>query len=188
MTFDFRYPQITGATEREQLAQMRSYMIQLVDQLRWALNSTESPQGSYVVVREKNNSGSTGAMSADVMHDDSVQAHFNEIKPLIIKSAEIIEAYYEAINMRLESMYVAQSDFGAFAEKASQDIEATSTSTTQQFQNMQVVITDLGNKAGSLEKDLLDISEEFNYTQRDVVDIQSNIQTIEFLDYCLLTV
>ena len=179
MTFDFRYPQITGATEREQLAQMRSYMIQLVDQLRWALNNTESPQGSYVVVREKNNSGSTGAMSLDVMDDDSVQAHFNEIKPLIIKSAEIVNAYYEVINRRLEGLYVAQSDFGTFAEKTSQDIEATSTSTTQQFQNIQVIISELGGNVGSLEGDLLNISEEFSYTQRDIADINSNIEAID---------
>lgn len=179
MTFDFRYPQITGSTEREQLAQMRSYMIQLVDQLRWALNSTESPQGSYVIVREKNNSGSTGAMSLDVMDDDSVQAHFNEIKPLIIKSAEIVEAYYAEISRRLEGLYVAQSDFGTFVEQTSQDIEATSTSTTQQFQNIQVIISELGGNVGSLEGDLLNISEEFSYTQRDIADINSNIEAID---------
>lgn len=179
MTFDFRYPQITGSTEREQLAQMRSYMIQLVDQLRWALNNTESPQGSYVIVREKNNSGSTGAMSLDVMDDDSVQAHFNEIKPLIIKSAEIVEAYYAEISRRLEGLYVAQSDFGTFVEQTSQDIEATSTSTTQQFQNIQVIISELGGNVGSLEGDLLNISEEFSYTQRDIADINSNIEAID---------
>jgi archaellum component FlaC len=145
------------------------------------LNSTDSAQGNYVIVREKSNSGNSGAaaMSLDVMDDDSVQAHFNEIKPLIIKSAEIIEAYYEAINMRLESIYVAQSDFGSFAEKTSQDIEATSTSTTQQFENMQVVITEMDGEIGSLESDLLNISEEFSYTQRDIVEINSNIQTID---------
>ena len=181
MAFDFRYPTTTGATEQEQLAQMRSYIIQLVDELRWALNSVDTQQVNYVVVQEKNNIVNSGAaaMSVDVMHEDSVQAHFNEIKPLIIKSAEIIEAYYEEINTRLESLYVAQSDFGTFAEKTSQDIEATSESTTQQFNNMQVVITEIGSEVGSLENALLNISEEFSYTQRDIVEINSNIQTID---------
>ena len=178
MTFDFRYPQLTGATEREQLQQLKTYIHQLVDQLKWALNSTEPAQSSYVIVREKVNSGGGGGISTIGLDDDSTQARFNELKPLIIKSAEIIEAYYEAINRRLEGLYVAQSDFGVFAEKTSQQIEETSTNTTQQFQNIQVVVTDIGDNVGSLADEILNISEEFNYTQRDVVDIQSNIQTI----------
>lgn len=178
MTFDFRYPQLTGATEREQLQQLKTYIHQLVDQLKWALNSTEPSQSSYVIVREKVNSGGGGGISTIGLDDDSTQARFNELKPLIIKSAEIIEAYYEAINRRLEGLYVAQSDFGVFAEKTSQEIEETSTNTTQQFQNIQVVVTDIGDNVGSLADEILNISEEFSYTQRDVVDIQSNIQTI----------
>lgn len=42
MTFNFRYPQITGATEKERLSQMQSYIHQLVDELNWALNSGET--------------------------------------------------------------------------------------------------------------------------------------------------
>lgn len=52
MTFDFRYPQITGATEKERSAQMQSYLHQLVDQLKWALNSTETAQNNNVVVQK----------------------------------------------------------------------------------------------------------------------------------------
>ena len=36
MSINFRYPSITGASEKEQLAQMRSYLHQLVDQLNYA--------------------------------------------------------------------------------------------------------------------------------------------------------
>lgn len=38
---NIRYPNITGKTEAEQLAQMKSYLIQLVDQLNWALSVLE---------------------------------------------------------------------------------------------------------------------------------------------------
>ena len=154
-SFDFRYPTITGATEKEQLAHMKTYIHQLVDQLKWALNSADLSQGNYVVVQQKtinNGSNHASAMSLNVMDEESVQAHFNEIKPLIIKSDEIIEAYYSAINTRLESLYVAQSDFGAVAEKTSQDIEATSTSTTQQFENMQAIATDVETLDASISQ------------------------------------
>ena len=177
MTFDFRYPQITGATEKEQLVQMRSYMHQLVDQLKWALNSVETPQSNYVVVQQKVNSNS-GGTSTIGLDDDSTQARFNELKPLIIKSAEIVNAYYEEINKRLESLYVAQSDFGAFVEQNSQEIEATATDITQRFENVQVIISDIDSNVGSLSETLVNISEEVSYTQRDIGTINSNIEAI----------
>lgn len=77
MTFNFRYPQITGATEKEQLSQVRSYMHQLVDELNWALNSIESPQSNYVVVQQKVNSsgginlGQNGEAVADFVVEQS---------------------------------------------------------------------------------------------------------------------
>ena len=37
MTPKIRYPNITGKTSQEQLAQMKSYLHQLADQLNWAL-------------------------------------------------------------------------------------------------------------------------------------------------------
>lgn len=38
---NIRYPNITGKTEAEQIAQMKSWLIQLVDQLNWALSVLE---------------------------------------------------------------------------------------------------------------------------------------------------
>lgn len=35
---ELRYPSITGSSEKEQLAQMRSYLHQLVDQLNYAFS------------------------------------------------------------------------------------------------------------------------------------------------------
>lgn len=181
MTFDFRYPQLTGATEKEQLQQLKTYMHQLVDELKWALNSVGSPQNNVVVIQQKQSNANSGisTIGMDELDDDSVQAHFNEIKPLIIKSADIVNAYYEAINKRLESLYVAQSEFGTFVQKATQDIKATSTDITQQFENIQTVITEIGGNLGTLEEDLLDISEEFGYTQQNIHNINSNIETID---------
>ena len=182
---NLRLPNMKGKTEREQLKEMQSYMYQLVEQLQFALNTIESSQNtstevkSQMPVRIIQSTPMASTMSLDRSRGLSEeQATFQAIKPLIIKSADIINAYYEEINTRLESLYVAQSDFGAFAEKTSQDIEATSTDTTQKFNNIQVIITGLDSKAGSLESNLLDISEEFSYTQRDIININSNIETI----------
>ena len=67
MTFDFRYPQLTGATEKEQLLQLKTYMHQLVDELKWALNSVDSPQSNVVVLQQKqvNTGGGTSTIGLD---------------------------------------------------------------------------------------------------------------------------
>jgi archaellum component FlaC len=149
MTFDFRYPNITGATEKEQLQQMRIYIHQLVDELKWALNSVETSQGVYVV--QQPSGGGSAPLSMVNLNDDSTQARFNELKPLIIKSADIVEEYYEEINKRLEGLYVAQSDFGTFMEQTSQEIEATSKDVTQVFNNVQIIATDVGTVKTEVE-------------------------------------
>ena len=180
---NLQLPNIKGINEREQLKEMQSYLYQLVEQLQFALNTVEgyqsesTPAKSQMPVRIIQTGGGVATMSLNRGLSED-QATFQAIKPLIIQSADIVNAYYEEINRRLESVYVAQSDFGTFAEKTSQEIEETSTDTTQRFENIQVVITDLDSKTISLENTLLSISEEFSYTQRDIVDINSNITVI----------
>lgn len=41
---NIRFPNITGKTEAEQLAQVKSYLHQLVEQLNWAFNTIEKNQ------------------------------------------------------------------------------------------------------------------------------------------------
>lgn len=41
MSINFRYPNITGVSEREQLAQIQSYLHQLVEQLNYAFSTWE---------------------------------------------------------------------------------------------------------------------------------------------------
>ena len=46
MTPKIRYPNITGKTAEEQMAQMKSYIHYLVDQLNWAFAVIDSQQNS----------------------------------------------------------------------------------------------------------------------------------------------
>lgn len=135
MAIELRLPKIQG-NDREQLVQIRSYLYQLTEQLQWALNNVSTAASSQEkVVRQE----------AQVMMP-SFQTYFDadiafaELKSLIIKSADIVDAYYDEINTRLEGMYVAQSDFGDFKEKTAQDIKATSTYVEQKFGDVQVII------------------------------------------------
>ena len=57
MSMPFRYPNITGKTEREQIDQLKRYLYQLVDQLNYVLpllegstyNDPATEQGSNVL-------------------------------------------------------------------------------------------------------------------------------------------
>ena len=119
MGFELRLPQINGKTDREQLAQVKSYLYQMAQQLQWALNNM-SPSAGNVVQQA---AGNTVALPAEA----SAQTTFNAIKSMIIKSADIVNAYSEEISRRLDGEYVARSDFGSYTERTSQEINESST-------------------------------------------------------------
>ena len=158
---DLRLPNIKGANEREQLKEMQSYMYQLVEQLQFALNTIETSQSVPTVMSQMPARiiplSPVATMSLEGLSDD--QATFQAIKPLIIKSAEIVNAYYEEINRRLEGVYVAQSEYGSFSEQTSQDIYDNSTETNRVFTNLQKIITDI---------------EDINFT---LVDVRAHIKS-----------
>lgn len=139
MGIDIRLPKITGQSEREQLQQIKSYLYQTAQQLQWALSGLEPATGTKIA------SGTASRTGADPGEDStqSPQASFNSIKSLIIKSADIVDAYYEAIDRRLSGVYVAQSDFGVYSEETEQFVTETSEKIERAFTNIQEIVTDL---------------------------------------------
>lgn len=159
---DLRLPSIKGATEREQLGEIKSYLHQLVEQLQWALNDVNKSDVQVVPMAQATPSVQYVIPHAvAAMSEMDAQAKFDEIKPLIIKSAEIVNAYYEEINKKLVSLYVAESDFGTFKQAMEQSIEQTSSNVTQAFTNIQNIET------------------EISYTQQDIEGINRNIEAID---------
>jgi hypothetical protein len=111
MGLELRLPNITGTTEKEQLIQIKSYLYQLAQQLQWGLNTIETPSVSQQVINK------TSQKVIVQNKEEDVEATFNSLKALIIKSADIVDAYYDEISTRLEGVYVAQSDFGTYTVK-----------------------------------------------------------------------
>lgn len=136
MTVDLRKPNITGKTEMERLSQLQSYLYQFVDQLQWALNTIGSGEE---IAAEKGAATQPGGTSAQQILDP-VQT-FNTVKSMIVKSADIIDAYYEQIHKRLDGEYVAQSEYGEFSEKTSQEITANSNAIEQVFADIQQILS-----------------------------------------------
>ena len=142
MSFDIRYPSITSPTEKGQLEQIRAYLFQLADQLKFALNSLD---GDVTKVLQQGNQPEKKNTT-----EEEALATFGSVKSLIIKSADIIDAYYEEFTKRLEGYYVAQSDFGMYVESTVQTITEDSKSVEALFESIQKIITDIGNIESSL--------------------------------------
>lgn len=146
MGIDIRLPHITDPTEKGQLQQIRSYLFQLAEQLQWALKNVDTASNTAVVtptpqsVSAASHTPTTLAASGST---ESAEAKFASIKALIIKSADIVDAYYEEINKRLIGEYVAVSDFGTFREQTIQDIEESSTEIAQFYTNIQEILGDI---------------------------------------------
>ena len=135
MGIDIRLPSITATTEREQLQQMKSYLFQLAEQLQWALQNVDTSNHTVAVAP------TAKSLTSSAQTPVSAETTFGSLKALIIKSADIVDAYYEEINKRLVGMYVAESDFGTFQEQTSLDIAANSENIKLAYGNIQEIRT-----------------------------------------------
>ena len=136
MSVELRFPNITATNTEGQVAQMQSYMHQLVQQLNWALSTIDSASNgdtSNLVI----NSPKT-----DVSPEEAENT-FNSIKALIIKSADIVKAYEDTLKETFNGSYVAQSDFGTYLQNTQLTIETDSKTISEYFKNVQEITGDL---------------------------------------------
>lgn len=178
---DIRLPQINAQTEAEK--QISSYLFQLAEQLQWALKNVDTSSNTVVVTPTPK------SLLPGTQSTASAEATFGSIKALIIKSADIVNAYYEEINKKLVGEYVAQSDFGIFEEQTSQDVFENSTNLNRTFNHVQEIKTGVDS---SLEA----LSGEIDQVDSKVKDVESNItneiqglkNSLDTLNYSLVEV
>lgn len=134
---NFRYPNITNTSPSEQLAQIKNYLYQLVEQLNTEAKSevSEEKQIMGLGISVPNNSASGGGTEQGL----TSKSTFSQIKSLIIKSADIVDAYYEEINKKLKSEYVAESEFGSYRYEAEQAISGNASNIQQIFASIQEI-------------------------------------------------
>lgn len=173
MGIDLRLPNITGATDREKLSQMQSYIYQLVEQLQWGLQNVDTTNATVPKPTAKSLEPSVGGGGSIA----DPQSTFNSIKALIIKSAEIVEAYSEEISKRLEGTYVAQSDFGEYAQSTAQEIVANSESITQTFDNIQIIRNTQEADKTALQGNIDDLGESVEILQNAIIGVTAYVKT-----------
>lgn len=102
------------------LAQIRSYLFRMSEQLNAALTSLDSAAPA--------SSAPLSSASAPAL---SQQAQ--TLRALIVKSAETVQSQLDAMNAHLSSSYLALSDWGEYQRNLSQDIAATAQETLASF-------------------------------------------------------
>lgn len=149
MSVNLRYPSINGQSTSEQLAQLKSYLHQLVGELNYALENVSSDKVNTVDAKGR------PIAATDEAKKDPIST-FNEIKALIIKSADIVNAYYEEINKRLLSSYEALSEFGTYKETTDNRITANAEGIVQsnsRIQDIESVYRDGGKYAAIIKNE-----------------------------------
>ena len=138
MSVDIRLPNITGRTEAEQLAQIKSYLYQFAGQLQWALKTVESGSSTNIALQN----GSSGKIAKEEQ-----TANFNQLKALIIKTADVVKVYEEKVDkiLDLDGEFVAESPFGTFIEQTNNQISADSGKISQDIRDLQAIFDENGN-------------------------------------------
>lgn len=169
MSLDLRLPNITATDATGQVMQMKNYLYQMVQQLNYSMQMVQTSAAEAAVQAAQTTSAASKTDPAST---------FSEIKALIIKSADIVNAYYEQINRRLEGVYVAQSTFGTYTEQTSQEIEENSTNINQAFTNIQqvqVALDEAVNDMLKIESILVSVNAYINsgllYTDEEGVPV-----------------
>lgn len=183
MSIDIRLPQITDTTEKGQIAQIKSYLFQLAEQLQWGLKNVDTSNNTTVVTPTPSSLLPESSILA------SPEATFSSIKALIIKSAEIVDAYYEEINKKLVGEYVAQSEFGTFTESTAQDIDANSTSIDLAYTHLQEIRTGVDSSLNGLSDDIGQLDTEMQKANTDMTaEIHALKTELEALNFSLVEV
>lgn len=127
---DFRLPELSGGTTEQQVRQLQSYLYSLASQLQFAFENVSREQ-------EQVRQAQTAAQEKTPVQT------FAALKSLIIRSADIVESYSREIERRLEGKYVAQSQFGTYAQQTEQKIRENAEGIVQSFRNVQQLLSEV---------------------------------------------
>jgi hypothetical protein len=118
-------PSATGG-QAEQVRNLYSYLYQLTDRLNAAFVALDVG-GSDASGASVSAGGTSSGMSADQARQ------YNELKALIIKTGTVTKEYADKLVASLDSVYIAQSEWGTYEEQIHQDIEATASGIVESY-------------------------------------------------------
>ena len=122
-------PPCPAGSVQQQLTQQYSYLFQMAQQLNLALSSLENGTAAGTAAAQRR-SGKKTAAAAD--SPDQAQ-QYNNLKSMIVKTAQQVRRSMEQLEVRLGEEYVAASQFGTYVQRLSAYLEANPEALTQYY-------------------------------------------------------
>lgn len=141
MTY-FPPPNLTATENTQLLYQMKAYLSSLHQALNRAVGALES---QAVVAPVALNSAATPQSQSQP------GPGFESLKALILRSADIVESYGQAISRQLSATYVAKSSFGTYQEEISRQMEDHAALTQENFHSIRTILDTLGQMVSTKE-------------------------------------
>lgn len=135
-------PQLSGAPE-QQIAALRDWMFQRVKELDTIVN-TEADN----VAVTKDSSGRTVITNGD---EAAIRNMASDLKSLILKTANEVEAYADRKVETFSSEYVARSEFGVFQQTVQATMETTAQGVEENYELIQAVTDDVNTLSSYYE-------------------------------------
>lgn len=132
MRFEFREPRLTAGRPEEAIQQIQGYLFEMRRALEEAMKTADAE-----IQQAKKDSAQEAQKIASSQR--TPQSVFTQIKDLIIKSADVIEAVSQKTVIQLDGRYVAVSDFGTFREETGNRLEASDKAIEQNYSSIQQI-------------------------------------------------
>lgn len=145
---NIRLPNITATNTDGQIAQIKSAMIQMTEQLNYAFNTISNGESmNEYSKKEESSSGSSEGKGNS----------FGQLKSLIIKSADTVEHTYDELVTLFDQndKYVATSAFGTYKSEQNSKMEALPDVLKTTFYTKEEIDDDLGERIEKLENNAL---------------------------------
>lgn len=181
MDLNLRMPPALRGSEKEQIEQLRGYLVQMQRSLQIALDGISAKDVTAEAIR--------AMQGGDELPDGgkpTVHEAYRQLKALIIKTAHTVQHEYDELVRTLESNYLALSDFGSFQEGLQQTITETASGVVQGFQyDSQIQAVQQGlNAAG---QSLVDLEGLLAGINTNITKIESyNINSEQYIKSGLL--
>lgn len=174
----FDMPPILQGTPEQQLAAMRNFLVRLAEDLQAELDEDKVQQAVQEAVTASA-AGSGTAAKAEI--DRNAQ----NLRQLIIKTADSIYSYVDTITQELSSVYVAKSEFGDYKETVDTTIKQTAKQTVESY-NFQSQIDAVNSRADGTDRFVTTIRGEIRrglITDPDTGETQMGIAISENLTF-----
>ena len=129
---------------KQAIREIQRYLFRMAEQMNTALAESEKAVGQIRKTAESAKSGSQTSQTPE--------AAFAKIKDLIIKSSEIVDAYSEEIDRKLEGKYLAQSSFGTYQEETTAKLSATDKRIEQSYTMLEEIKSNVEGMQGEIKQ------------------------------------